>query len=121
MINARLHPSSVEFDKLQCCALRKATSESDHQPFITSFLNKVRETHPLYQVSVLAEIFEKTTRLVFILRQVHRSFYLGLAAREIELIKLGEDINLSCGHAVKEHVAALTAICLKMLYPHGDN
>ena len=124
MINAHLHPSSVAFGELQCCALRKAKAEKDHQPFTASFLNAARETRSPYQVSVLSELsesFKHTVGFVFIMRQVLRSFYLGLAAREIELIKRSEDIVLSCGHSAEEHKKALTAICLKMIYPHGDN
>ena len=121
MIRVRLHPSAVEFGELECCALRRAAAEKGHQPFIASFIARANETHPPYRVSVLSEIFEKTTRLVFIPRHVHQSFYLQLASRERELIERRGDIGLSCGHAVKQHVEALTGICLKMALPQGNN
>ena len=121
MIHVRLHPSAVEFGELECCALRKAAAEKDHQPFIASFIARVNETHPPYRVSVLSEIFEKTTRLVFIPRQVHRSFYLHLASKERELIERRGDISLSCGHSVKQHLEALNRICLKMALPQGNS
>ncbi|MDP3956542.1 MAG: hypothetical protein Q8P97_00925 [bacterium] len=121
MMNVRLHPSAVAFGELQCCALRKATFELDHQSYITSFLNEVRETDSPCQISILLEIFEKTARFVFIPRQIHRSFYLGLAVREMELIRRRKDTNLDCGHSAKEHQKALGDIYAKMVYPQGDN
>lgn len=121
MIHVHLHPSTVEFGELECCAMRKAAAEKDHQPFIASFIARVKETHPPYQVSVLSEIFENTTRLAFIPGPVHRSFYLRLASRERALIERYGDGGLSCGHSVTQHVAALTGICLKMALPQGNN
>lgn len=116
-----LHPSAVEFGELECCALRKATAEKEHQPFIASFIARVNETHPPYRVSVLSEIFENTTRYIFIPWQVHRSFYLHLAARERELIERRGDISPGCGHSVKQHLEALAGIGLKMALPQGNN
>ncbi len=121
MLTARLHPATVEFGKIECCALKKATAEKSHSDFIAQFLKKVRETHPPYQVSVLAEIFKKTILLVFIPRKVHRSFYSALALKEKGLLERQENIILSCDHTAAEHIAALDKIYAKMLCPQGFN
>lgn len=121
LINAHRHPATVEFGGLECCALRRANLEPEHRQFIDSYLNDVRKTNPPYRVAVLSEIFENTTRLVFIPQLVHRSFYSKLAGMEIELIRRREDINLGCHHSAGEHVKALQSVGLKMLYPNGEN
>lgn len=121
MINIRTHPSTVEFGELECCALRKATAEEDLQPFIEASLASIRATNPPYQVSVLSEIFLNTTRLVFMPREIHQSFYFGLASRERKLIEKREDVNLDCGHSAQQHQKALTMICAKMACPQGQN
>ena len=121
MIRVHLHPSAVEFGELECCALRRAAAEKDHQPFIASYIARVGEAHPPHQVSALSETFKNTTRLVFTPQRVHRSFYLHLASRERELIERRGDIGLSCGHSTQQHVEALTGVCLKMALPQGNN
>ncbi len=120
-MNIRPHPAAVEFGELECCALRKAAAEKDHQPFIKSFIARVKATHPPYQTSILSEIFENTTRLVFIPHQVHRFFYLCLVFLETELIGQREAINLSCGHSSRQHVEALAGIRIKMAFPEESN
>lgn len=117
----RVHPATVEFGKLECCSLKKATAEKSHLEFIAKFLKKVQDTSPPYQVSVLKEIFETTVRLVFIPRKVHRDFYAALAIKEKEFLNRRKNVVLKCGHTVRGHIAALDEIYAKMLCPQGLN
>lgn len=121
LLTARLHPATVEFGELECCALKKATAEISHSEFIARFLEKVQKTSPSYQVSVLTEIFETTVRLVFIPRKVHCSFYTALALKEKKLLRRQENAALNCGHTTWGHIAALDEIYAKMLCPQGLN
>ncbi len=116
-----VHPAAIEFNEVDCCALRKARIEKDHQPFIGTFLTKARKGNLPYNVSVLLEIFEKTVRLVFIPHAIHRSFYLNLAVMEKKLLEGSGGSVLECGHSVNQHVSALARICANMLTPQGHN
>lgn len=116
-----VHPAAIEFNEIDCCAMRKATTEKDHQPFIQAFIQEARRDNLPYTVSVLWEIFEKTVRLVFIPRKIHRSFYLGLATMEKKLLGRSESNVLECGHSAKQHSEALARICACMLAPQGHN
>ncbi|HEY4523479.1 MAG TPA: hypothetical protein VJK04_01235 [Candidatus Paceibacterota bacterium] len=120
MMSIRVHPSTVEFGELECCALRKAIAENNHQPFIVSFIASVGATNPPYQVNILFENFLNTIRFVFTPSQIHRFFYLILALREKKFIERREDATLDCKHFVKQHQEALANICAKMAYPKHD-
>lgn len=121
MLTERLHPATVEFGPLECCALKKATAEKSHSEFIAKFLTKVQETSPPYHASVLAEIFETTVRFVFIPSKVHRSFYASLALKEKRLLKRQKNnAALNCGHTTWGHIAALDEIYAKMLCSQGS-
>jgi len=116
-----VHPAAIEFNEIDCCALRKATTENDHQPFIRAFIREARKDNLLNNVSVLLEIFEKTVRLVFIPRTIHRSFYLYLVVMEKKLLEGSEGSVLECGHSAKQHGETLARICASMLTPQGHN
>lgn len=120
-MSPKIHPSAAVFGSLECCALRKVTQGREHGEYIKAFIARVQPTTQRYQVSVLAKIFEKTTRLVFVPGLVHQTFYTELALREKDLLFKKENVSLDCGHSAHEHIVALDSIATKMIYPQGNN
>jgi len=81
----------------------------ENNAFISAFREASRE-NPRHVRAVLAETFDRTTRLAFIPRSLHRSFYIGLAEREKKFLLDEPSGMLLCGHSRAAHIARLTHI-----------
>ncbi len=115
MLVRDIDPSAVKLEEMECCALRCAIESGFHKEFIKENIEAAQKVEPKYVWSILTEIFENTLRLVFIPRDIHKRFYFNLALKEGERIN-SVDVNLSCNHTTKEHLAALDNVCLMMAF-----
>lgn len=114
------HPSTVEFGKVECCALRSAVKDVANQEFICGFIEKAHKKEPQHSWSILKKIFTNTIRLVFIPRTIHRDFYFNLACLEKKQLMEGNK-TLACDHTIEEHINALDNIYFLMMCPAGKN
>lgn len=119
-INIRVHPLTVKFGEVECCALKTAITTTLHKQFIDKSIKEAKAAEPKHNWSVLTEIFINTIRIVFIPARIHRTFYFHLALYEkVRLQNPGS--RLSCDHTVAEHIRALDNICFLMACPKGEN
>lgn len=111
-----IHPACIEFGELECCTLHAAMIRPEQSAFISVFRETSQE-NPKHVKAVLAETFDRTTRLAFIPRSLHRSFYLKLAGRERMFLNGEPREMLSCGHSRAAHIASLERI-ISMMNPN---
>ncbi len=114
-IRGRLHAAAVDFQEVECCAIKFAIGSGCHYGFIKKSLTEAYKIEPKRNwINFWLRIWRNTFRLSYIPNGLDFKFYAGLAIAERARLR-GDglaDYVLPCGHKASNHIKALTNISL---------
>jgi len=101
---------TVKFEKETCCALQRGF---EHNPGV---VQQLKELMGPVEVNNFIEILRNTDEMKFVPSEAMKTVYGQIAKRELERIEAEDedDEDLTCGHAVEEHIHALQKVVEKM-------
>ena len=101
---------TVKFDKVTCCALKRAFGEN------AEVANQLGGMVGIKEIKLFKDILHNTDEMKFVPSEIMKIVYSQIAKQELKRIdeQMEGDDDLSCSHSVEKHKGVLRAVIEKM-------